>query len=208
MKKLVKNYKRQIKVQRVSLRNSYVFFNAKDLYSALIICLLLIFFAHQGIAQKKHITMVTMKPANPSWNNNSFNKIKEEKRIEFFIIGMNGQEDLWTIEDLLTYQTGIDRSRISGDIGFCTVITLMGSNIGEEFIKTLLESKGFGIQKYSERWINKPTGRVGEKCFIQNTPKSNRGSGNNNKAKDASGRSKEEILKGKEDFKNHDKNKN
>jgi hypothetical protein len=133
-----------------------------------IVCIgLLVLISCQGFAQTRNITEVEIKPSNSSQY--PYNQIEEEKALEFFIVGIEGQEDLMTVEDLLTGQKGIDRARTSGVNNFCTVITLKGSNIGEEFVTALLASKGFKIENYSERWIRKRTARKGERVFIQHS---------------------------------------
>ena len=168
---------------RVSKRNITVIVARKGVNT--FICIgLLVLFSYQGFAQSRNITTVVMKPSKSSQY--PYNQIEEEKALEFFIVGIEDEEDVWTAEDLLTSQKGIDRARISGDISFCTAITLKGANIDEEFITTLLASKGFKIENYSERWIHKRTAQKGEKVFIQHSspqPKKSEQLENQNKNK-------------------------
>ncbi|PCH97858.1 MAG: hypothetical protein COB85_02370 [Bacteroidetes bacterium] len=92
---------------------------------------------------------------------------KEEKAIEFVIIGINSSQNMYATEELLANEQGIDRARIGAVNNHCTVISLQGYSVDEQYIKNLLKSKGLSIGQYSERWINKPYTSPGDKVYIQ-----------------------------------------
>ena len=170
MKAYTQNGKNQLKMQDLSKRNMNVFAGRGDVCRIFIVGLLIIF-SSQGIAQTRNVTTVEMKALTPIDYVINSNDNVEEKAIEFYIMGLSEENEIWTMEELLVNQKGIDRARMSSDMSYCVVITLKGSNINEEFIKTLVESKGFKIENYSERWINKPSIQKGVQVFIQDSPR-------------------------------------
>lgn len=131
------------------------------------VCLLLL--GAQSFAQSKE-TKVTLKPGSTKVDNTDPNEIEEEKSIEFYIVGIKDENDVWAVEDLLTKQKGIDRARVAGNNGFCTVITLKGSDISEKDIMALMSALRFTINNYSERWIAQKFSKPGERVYIQETP--------------------------------------
>lgn len=157
-------------MRNVSQRNMSLFEGHSDVCRIMIIGLFMIL-SYQGIAQTRNVTMVEMKALTPIDYVINSNQNIEEKAIEFYIMGLSEENEVWTMEELLANQKGIDRARMSSDMSYCVVITLKGSNINEEFIKILVESKGFKIENYSERWINKPSMEKGVQVFIQDSPR-------------------------------------
>jgi len=159
-----------MKVMKNKKVNINVFSNRVKVVRGFCICLMLVYGFHDGLAQSNYVTTVTMKPSNSGKELQENKRIEEEKAIEFTIDGIKNENDVWTIEELLTSQKGIDRARIGSDNGYCLVITLKGSGIGEDFITSLLDSKEFGVKNYSERWIAKRFDKPGEPVFIQDSP--------------------------------------
>jgi len=84
-------------------------------------------------------------------NNSRSGTITENKSIGFFVTGMKSEKDARTIENLLTKQKGIYYPRANYNSSYCAFVILKESDIGEAFVKKLLESAGFGINNYSER---------------------------------------------------------
>lgn len=135
-----------------------------------------ILLAAQGFAQTRNVTDVIMNPSKSSEIEYAVKPIIEEKALEFFIVGISSENDVWVIEELLMQQAGIDRARISADQSYCIVITLKGSTIDETLVTDLVGSKGFTIEKYSERWIHKRVTLVREDIKMNDpAPKSREG---------------------------------
>lgn len=142
---------------------------------SILFCMFLLF-STQGFAQTRNVTEVIMNPSMSSGIEYPVKPVVEEKALEFFIVGIADENDVWVMEELLMSQPGIDRARISADQAFCLVITLKGSKIDETFITSLVKSKGFSIEKYSERWIHKRVTYVGEEVKMYDpSPQSREG---------------------------------
>ena len=143
----------------------YSNFLIKGAYSGLLIGIL-IFFGGETSAQSTEVITLKSKTSNTGDEQN-ITAPKEEKTIEFVIIGMTVEHDKIAAEELLVNEKGIDRARLSAVNNHCTVITLQGYSVDELYIKNLLESKGLSMRNYVEKWINKPYTSPGDKVYIQ-----------------------------------------
>ena len=138
------------------------------------ICLSL-FFSQLCLAQTGNsrdaingVSTVQLRVTDIGTNNSRSGNVTENKSIGFFITGMKSEKDARTIENLLNKQNGIYYPRANYNSSYCAFVTLQESVIGEVFLKILLESAGFGINKYSERIsknliykkIDKPTAKI------------------------------------------------
>ena len=110
-------------------------------------------FAQPCLAQTGNSTTVQLKAIDIGINNSKSRDITENKTIGFFITGMKSEKDARAIENLLTKQKGIYYPRANYNSSYCAFVTLKESDIGEAFVKKLLESAGFGINNYRERII-------------------------------------------------------
>ncbi len=114
------------------------------------ICLSL-FFSQPCLAQTGNRSTVQLRVTDIGTNNSRSGKVTENKSIGFFVTGMKSEEDARTIENLLIKQEGIYYPRANYNSSYCAFVILKESDIGETFVKKLLESAGFGINNYSER---------------------------------------------------------
>jgi len=131
------------------------------------ICLSL-FLGQHCIAQTGNSSTVKMKVTDSGINNFRSGNVTENKSIGFFITGMKSEKDARTIENLLYEQMEINYPRANYNSSYCAFVIHKKSDISEAFVKKLLESAGFGINKYTERIsknlinkkVDKPTAKI------------------------------------------------